>query len=45
MKMDLENLKEGVGFGCDLNILYVYHRVDKINFSRGLNAHESEKYQ
>lgn len=45
MKMDLENLKEGVGFGCDLNILYVYHRVDKINFSRGLNAHELEKCQ
>lgn len=45
VKTDLENLKEGVGFGCDLNILYVYQRVDKIKFSRGLNAHESEKYQ
>lgn len=43
MKMDLENLKEGVGFGRDLNILCVYQKVDKIKFSRGLNAHESEK--
>lgn len=43
MKMDLENLKEGVGFGCDLNILYVYQKVDNIKFSRGLNAYESEK--
>ena len=45
MKMDLENLKEGVGFGRDLNILCVYQKVDKIKFSRGLNAYESEKCQ